>query len=419
MTVLAVLAALALQDTDVERAAQKLAQRFTDEPESVEGLFHPDFFEGASAERVTLIFKNVHGQYGECTAVELVADESASAGVVYFVFGDRTRLAATIVVEREKPHRVTGLRFDMPRPVRRTVDEVLDEMKKLRGKTAFLLQRTGERPLTVAEHQPDRPLAVGSTFKLAVLGALLADPAAKEKRYWARAVELSDDRKSMGSGVLDTWTPGSPLTLHTLATLMISQSDNTATDHLIHALGRERVEGIAAEMGLADEKRNLPLLTTLEAFKLKASDALRKKFAAGDAEERRKLLAGPVRELPREGLSFGSGPLAIDEVEWFASASDCCRAMEWLRKRTDDPALAAGREILSVNPGVRFLKRAWKYVGFKGGSEPGVVSVSCLLRSSAGDWYTLSATWNDPKRPLDEGLFMDLVQDAVYALQRK
>ncbi len=45
---------------------------------------------------------------------------------------------------------------------------------------------------------------------------------------WDEVVTLAAGRKSLGSGILQTWPDGSPLTLHTLATLMISRSDNTA-----------------------------------------------------------------------------------------------------------------------------------------------------------------------------------------------
>ena len=37
------------------------------------------------------------------------------------------------------------------------------------------------------------------------------------------------------------WPKGAPVTLHTLATLMISISDNTATDQLIAIVGRDAI----------------------------------------------------------------------------------------------------------------------------------------------------------------------------------
>src|SRR5215472_9459217 len=108
--------------------------------------------------------------------------------------------------------------------------------------------------------EADTALAVGSTFKLAALATLRSD-VDKKKRSWKDVVELRPEAKSLPSGVLQDWPDHAPLTLYTLAALMISQSDNTATDALIGLLGREKVEAFAS--------RNKPYLTTREMFVLK------------------------------------------------------------------------------------------------------------------------------------------------------
>ena len=78
------------------------------------------------------------------------------------------------------------------------------------------------------------------------------------------------------------WPRGAPVTLHTLAALMISQSDNTATDMLLHPLGRENVERMMAAIGVAAPARNRPLLSTLELSAIKtAPDAGAQRLAAG------------------------------------------------------------------------------------------------------------------------------------------
>ena len=57
---------------------------------------------------------------------------------------------------------------------------------------------------------------------------------------------------------------GAPITIHTLASLMISESDNTATDALIDLVTRNSVETISP--------RNRPFMTTREFFQLKRLD---------------------------------------------------------------------------------------------------------------------------------------------------
>ena len=88
---------------------------------------------------------------------------------------------------------------------------------------------------------------------------------------------LDSALRSLPSGVLQSWPAGTPMTVESLAILMISQSDNTAADRLLHLLGRERVESRTRVAGNTHVARNTPFLTTREMFALKTpadSDAL-------------------------------------------------------------------------------------------------------------------------------------------------
>ncbi len=93
------------------------------------------------------------------------------------------------------------------------------------------------------------------------------------KRKWSDVVPL--EVHSVPSGQMQDWPIGSPVTLHTLATMMISISDNTATDALIRVLGREAVAAEMVASGHAEPSRNIPMLTTVEFFALKSGDPAR------------------------------------------------------------------------------------------------------------------------------------------------
>jgi hypothetical protein len=104
----------------------------------------------------------------------------------------------------------------------------------------------------------------------------------------------------------------------------------------------------------------------------------------------------------------------VDSIEWFASTDDMVRVMDWLRSNADPQALA----ILAINPGIPPTAAArFAYVGYKGGSETGVMAMTFLLRRADGGWRAVSASWNDPAAPVDEARFADLVERLV-ALQR-
>ena len=55
----------------------------------------------------------------------------------------------------------------------------------------------------------------------------------------------------------------------------------------------------------------------------------------------------------------------------------------------------------------------WAYVGFKGGSEPGVVNFSWLLRDVAGVDHVLVMSWNDPAQRGRRNPFLGFAQQIL------
>jgi beta-lactamase class A len=207
------------------------------------------------------------------------------------------------------------------------------------------------------------------------------------------------------------------MTLHSLAALMISQSDNSATDTLLHLLGRERVEQILPALGIAAPERNRPFLSTLEAFALKAGTGeAAAGWAGADEAKRRSLLSGYSRLSPEQIdlEKLGGPPRQIDTIEWFASADDLIRTMDWLRRNGGKEAI----EILAINPGIgKAAADELSYLGYKGGSETGVMNMAFLVRSKAGQWFAVVGGWNDKGAAVDEARFAALMSRVVALLR--
>jgi hypothetical protein len=56
-----------------------------------------------------------------------------------------------------------------------------------------------------------------------------------------------------------------------------------------------------------------------------------------------------------------------------------------------------------MNPGIPDEKNQYKYIGFKGGSEPGVFNTTYLLqRARDGKWLFLTVGFNDTSAAIDE-----------------
>jgi hypothetical protein len=57
--------------------------------------------------------------------------------------------------------------------------------------------------------------------------------------------------------------------------------------------------------------------------------------------------------------------------------------------------------ILSANPGIGIDMQTWTWVGYKGGSEPGVLNLTWLLHHRDGRHMFLSLGLNDEARGID------------------
>lgn len=292
------------------------------------------------------------------------------------------------------------------------VPALFGEIVGLPGEVSLAAARLEEGgPANFLTQKAERPLAIGSAFKLFVLAELVRQVKAGERR-WGDVVPLG--APSLPSGLLQDWPKGSPLTLHSLAALMISRSDNSAADTLLAVLGRDKVEALLPTLGVAAPALDRPFLATREAFVLKYGDpALLRRWTAADEAGRRALLDGELAAVEAarlDGKRFTGRPTAIGEAEWFASPADLVRTLDWLRRSGDPTAL----DLLAINPGLDpALAKGFAYFGFKGGSEPGVVNMSFLLKNREGRWIAVSATWNNAAAALDEPRFAALISRLV------
>ncbi|MGE0179315.1 MAG: serine hydrolase [Sphingomonas sp.] len=376
-----------------------------------DALFTPAFLAAVPAAQVRVISAQLAAQYGALRGLAGVATSSATAGTIRIDY-ERAIVAMDIQIEPAPPHRINGLLVTNVEMRDDSMDRVLAELRALPGETGLAIARLGPAaPEVIAGHHPDRPLAVGSAFKLVILAELSRQVRAGRRR-WNDVVTLN--RRSLRGGTLAGWPDGAPLTLHTLASLMISISDNTATDILLHELGRENVERMMTTVGLTDgAARNRPLLSTLEMAAIKTGGpAALAAWRAADEAGRRRLLATSYARRDGSGIdisAFSGNPLAID-VEWFASPRDLVRVMNWLRREGDEPAQA----ILAINPALAPAQRqSLTYVGYKGGSEPGVLNLTWLVRTRGGAWYAVTASWNNPAAPLEESRLIGLMARAI------
>ena len=410
------------------RRAREVADLISEAPTWPDDLLATSFTAQVKPGQLRAIGMQYFAQCGAVVEVQPTSVKGEHSGTFDLITSKGMVVPLTLALSETPPHEVVGLLFGLPSPMLKSLDEAVAAMRALGGQVSFGVWSLGEGPPTpVATLDPDRSLAIGSAFKLHVLGALIEQVKAGQRSI-ADVVPLLPQYKSLPSGQMQEWPDGSPVTLATAANLMISVSDNTATDLLIATLGRERVEAAMGAMGVADPARTTPFLTTAEMFLLKfvGDGARAREYAPLDAAGRRTFLAksplvGPINSDALNASALAH-PMLVDSIEWFASASDLARTVDWIRVQTESDAASALmqlRNALAINRGLSISPKQFRWVGFKGGSEPGAINMTYLLQSADGTWYALAATWNDPARALDESAFAALVQRTIYVLGSK
>jgi hypothetical protein len=271
----------------------------------------------------------------------------------------------------------------------------------------------------VAASEP-RPTA--SQFKLFVLGAL-ADQIADGRISWDQTLTVEDATKSLGNaeGSLQAAAPGTELSVEEAATKMISISDNTAADLLAGLVGRAAVEA-QFDRWTENAAANQPFLTTREMFLLHYVPDLADRYLATPQEQREAFLESSVDPRPFTDIDSHllGEPRYVDEVEWFASPHDVCRAFAGLQGLAEEPSLAPLPTVLSREVGgIGLDPAAWPTVWFKGGSEPGVLTLGWLATDGHGESFVVEAMVMDPDANLADSSIQDLVnlaQDAFGLL---
>ena len=302
-----------------------------------------------------------------------------------------------VLVHLDADNRIDSMRLLAPKVQAGSVEDGLRTLRALKPATGTLSYVIESGRSERAALEPSAPLAIGSTFKLAVLAAL-RDEIAHGRRHWADVVPLDPRWKSHPSGVIRTWPDQTPITLATYAAEMISISDNTAADALV------RVDGPAALAPYAG--RNVPFLTTRETFTLKSTPAAaqRAAYLAASTPAARAAVVRAVDAMPLPALSqFVTTPIL--GVEWHYSVRQLCDLM----------ARVADLPVMSINPGVAD-PASFRRVAFKGGSDVGIINLTTQVTTKRGTRLCFSATLNDTAADVNGSAFQTAYGAVIEAL---
>lgn len=389
---------VAIPDTNAGRATRwvldELAAADGPTAEEAEDAFAPVFLAEIPAQQVGSVFDQLRalGPFAATAYSEGPVGTATTAQTTVTGAGD-ARYVVTVSTDADGLIQGLWLAPASEPPQIESLDDAADAVRDASEDGAFLLARmdgagAAAECVPEATYEADVLRPVGSVFKVYVLGAVV-QAVAEGRLAWTDTLTLTDALRSLPSGRLQDEPAGTEVSVLEAAEAMIAISDNTATDLLIDAVGRDAVEAAVVRMGHGESEVLAPFLTTREMFVLAfTSPALREAWAeatGGDplsadpqvSERQRAVLADVAGQEPvidQSLLAVPAWPLGLD---WFASAEDVCRAHLALQDLAATPAGEPVRRILSANPGLT-TAGTYDYVAFKGGSAPGEI---------AGSWY--------------------------------
>ncbi len=380
---------------------------------ALDTYFTSSFLDAVPPAQFNQVSSGLIAEYGQPIKVIETTRNGDNAATVKLEF-EKAVATLKIATEAAAPFKVKGLQVAGVVAKNDSFTKIDTDFAALPGRSGFVVEQLNEdgSRKVLAIRGAEQQFAIGSTFKLYILAELASEIEAGERK-WSDVVPLS--QRSFSSQATRGWPKNSLVTLETLALQMISVSDNSATDTLLHVLGRSAVERKLALVGHGNPDMMLPFLSTVEAFGLKnpANAALRQKFIAASEAEQRQLIDQSSSILTFDAIekaTFADGPASIDTIEWFASPTDIAGLLNHIRRTKNDKMLA----ILQVNPGIAPAAAAkWKYLGYKGGSEAGVISMSLLAQSKSGKWYAISGSWNNTAANVNEDRFAALITRAL------
>lgn len=380
------------------------------EPEVAQERFTEEFLAEVGAADLEAVFDELRaaGPY----MVDYLEDHGEAAEVGLTDDHDQPLLMEMVLGDND---RIAGLQFS-PDQIRQRDDaasweELEEEVAGVADSTALAAYPVQDGVCTGPEHES---LPTASVFKLFVLGAV-AQAVQDGELAWDETVTVTDELRSLPSGELQEAPEGTEVTIEDAAAGMIQISDNTATDMLIDAVGRENIEDALPELGASEPELLQPFLTTRELFLLGwGAPEVLDQWEQADTETRRELLTELPDDLGAVPPEAVSEPVWHEGADWFIPAQDLCEVHAQLADLGPEV-----RDILGQNPGIALDEQAWEYAGFKGGSAPGVTAGAWYLEPADGEPVVLVLQLADPVQHIDIRTFAALAENAAALLAQE
>ena len=385
--------------------------------QEIDTHFDALFLDKVSATKINAVLAEFPAPSG-AQVVEVVTKEPTYLVVIAHFGTERLRVALSV----DGSGLIEGLEL-APSASATSWSQIDQSLRASAPGVSFLAARVANGSCqTIHQLAASAPRPLASEFKLFVLGALAHQIAAGHVTWKQELTVESRLRSSgnpVGSGSLQFVPTGTRVSVRETATKMISISDNTAADMLINLVGQPALESQVRQWS-KDPQLNSPFLTTRQMLLLHYANfpALANAYLARVPSKRQAFLNSAVDPLALSEAQGSSEPRDVDRIEWFGSPDDICRAFAGLEQLSRQPKLSPIASILSENNGDLGLDPSrWPTVWFKGGSEPGVLTVGYMATNSRGQTFVVSAMLSNATAALAPSATFALLEAVVGAFR--
>lgn len=261
-----------------------------------------------------------------------------------------------------------------------------DKFMTLSANPALLVGRIdgGGQCMPIQARSADQPRATASVFKSWIL-AELGRAIAQGRVSSADNVPLVASELAPG-GLINSEPLGTSFTVAELATLMMGNSDNTATDLMHELLGRSGIGEVVQQTAIEAPELLLPFLNISEQFHIFRSFDLSTalSYVNGSEPFQAQFLADQIEPLgPQSGGAFFHSQLLTRT--WQATPNDICRLFAYLRQLPrGSEALTRVEAAFGASVAQPYVRDRWDRVWYKGGS---------LASGSADNFHVLTHVW--------------------------
>jgi beta-lactamase class A len=286
-----------------------------------------------------------------------------------------------------------------------TLPQAVSKFTTLAAQTGIFVGRinSANQCVSMQSSNQNSLLNTASIFKTWVLGGV-ARGVQYEQLASTNSVVL-DGTKNVAGSVITSAPNGTAFNVGDLTTMMMGNSDNTATDIMHSLAGRSVVDQIFTDFNMTTPTVMTPLLGISEQFHFiyNVSAPNRNAYLSGTEAFQQNFLQTDL--IPRGRFTGGNlvDNALLNTATWKATPLDVCNAMAALRRF---PQKSSSLRLIDRAFGSQaaqpFVRNQWNRVWYKGGSLAStannfhVLTHAWLLEDQGRDPYVLVSMANDP-----------------------